>query len=58
LTSSIGIDVRVDQKLMTGTNGMPTPLVVRDAVGVGIGDPLGVAVGPLAGALGKAVAFC
>ena len=43
---------------MTGTNGMATPLVVRDAVGVGIGDPLGVAVGPLTGALGKAVAIC
>ena len=56
LTSSMGMDVRVDQKLMTGTNGMDTSPAGAVGVGVGVapGEPLGVGVGPLTGALGDA----
>src|SRR4051812_49706192 len=57
LTSSIGMDVRVDQKLMTGTKGIET--LPAGAEGVGEGDTPGssegVGVGPLVGALGLGV---
>src|SRR4051812_24329536 len=57
LTSSIGMDVRVDQKLMTGTKGIATLPAGAEGVGEGEtpGSSEGVGLGPLVGVLVVAV---